>query len=260
MRRQYFDYLFLQVNAFLLNDEYLIFRNPLELYSRITKDSVYFKSIDELLAYEIEGRTIWDYISEMDDLYLPFQGRGSRGGSGNKKKFKFNHADRNKNNSKALLPAYANTRIKSKTPEGALAEFKSKHLKSDREFAYEVDSNGYVHQYVQGGRHSVGISSSGAKLARGQKTTIIHNHPNGGAFSDTDLLTFASTSRSQSVVASGKNYDYIITKHSSFKPNSFIKAVQNAEMQGSDYDSAVDSWLRKNQRRYGYTYTRNSNK
>ena len=129
---------------------------------------------------------------------------------------------------------------------------------SDHEFAYEVDADGYVHQYIEGATSSVAISAS-AKVGKGQKTMIIHNHPSGGAFSDSDLISASMQTRAKGIIASGKNHDYKFEKGGHFKANSFIKAVKTAKMKGKDYDDAVDKWLKANQKKYGYTYTRTKN-
>ena len=81
-------------------------------------------------------------------------------------------------------------------------------------------------------------------------------HPNGGAFSDADLISTAMDRQSSAIVASGKKYDYIFKKGTHFKSNSFVKAVKTATMSGKDYDTAVNNWLKKNQKKYGYKYSR----
>lgn len=121
---------------------------------------------------------------------------------------------------------------------------------STSQFYSEVDGQGYVHQYVEGNKSSVRIGS------RGRNTIILHNHPNGGDFSDADLISTAMDRQSSAIVASGKKYDYIFKKGTHFKSNSFVKAVKTATMSGKDYDTAVNNWLKKNQKKYGYKYSR----
>lgn len=88
---------------------------------------------------------------------------------------------------------------------------------------------------------------------------IIHNHPSGGAFSDSDLISVSMQTRAKGIIASGKNYDYKFEKGTHFKASSFTKAVKSAKMKGKDYDDAVDKWLKNNQSKYGYKYTRIKN-
>ncbi len=262
MRIEHFRYLFnREIDVFYLTPTIMLYKKPYSIENEETGESVDFKTLDEALEYRIGNETVKQIIERMEKPYIPplNGGRGAGSGSGNKT-FKFSHAKDTGGggNDKQLLPAQANVKIKSKTPEGALAEFKRNHLDSDHEWAYEVDSNGYVHQYVEGAAHSVGIGAS-AKVGRGQKTMIIHNHPSGGAFSDADLLSVSAQKRAGSIIASGKNYDYKFEKGTHFKAQAFSKAVKNAKMTGKDYDDAVDKWLRKNAKTYGYKYSRTKN-
>ena len=41
-----------------------------------------------------------------------------------------------------------------------------------------------------------------------------------------------------------------------FDSKSFIKGLNSAKAKTSNYDKEVDSWLRKNQKEYGYKYTK----
>ena len=183
MRIEHFRYLFKNaVAGFYLKPGIIMFRKPLEIWNENTDESVKFKTLDQALEYELDGEKVKDIILRSERLTIPELegGRGASGGGDGE--FSFNHASGGGGGAdKALLPAYANTQIKAKSLDGALAEFKKNHLLADHEFAYEVDADGYVHQYVEGKAHSVGIWS-GAKVAKGQKTMIIHNHPSGGTF------------------------------------------------------------------------------
>ena len=261
MRIEHFKYLFKNaVDGFYIKENVIMFRKPLEIWNETTNESVRFKNIDEALEYELDGEKVKDIILRSERLTIPELEGGRGAGADGNGTFKFNHAtgDGAGGNDKALLPAQANTKIKSKSLDGALAEFKRNHLLSDHEWAYEVDSNGYVHQYVEGATSSVGIYA-GAKVARGQKTMIIHNHPSGGAFSDSDLIAASMQTRAKGIIASGKNYDYKFEKGTHFKASAFTKAVKSAKMKGKDYDDAADKWLKANQKKYGYKYTRTKN-
>lgn len=256
MRIEYFRYLFNnEVNGFILKEHVWMFRNPIEIWNEVTKESVTFKTLDEALEHVIDGETVKDIILRTDELYLPEIEGGRGAGSGGGKEFQFGGAGGDEANYFPTLPAYANTKIKNKSLEGALAEFKKNHMLANREFAYEVDEQGFVHQYVKGGRHSVGTKIDG----RAKNTMIIHNHPSGGAFSDADLINTANLSRRKGIIASGKNYDYKFEKGTHFKASAFTQAVKTAKMKGTDYDDAVDKWLKKNQKKYGYKYSRSKN-
>lgn len=246
---------------FYLTDEIAITRKPIAVENFSTGESVRFKSVDEALEHKIGDLTVREMILQIDKPKTPALNGGRGAGSGSQGTFKFGHADRrgSGNNRKELPPALANTQIKAKSLEGALEEFKKKHLDSDHEWAYEVDSSGYVHQYIEGARSSVGIGAS-AKVKRGEQTMIIHNHPSGSAFSDSDLLSVSAQSRAKGIIASGKKYDYKFEKGSHFDASGFTKAVRTAKMKGKDYDDAVDKWLRKNASKFGYKYSRTKNK
>ena len=262
MTINHFQYLFKNaVTAFYLKKNVIMSRKPLEIWNEKTRQGVRFKTLDEALEYVLDGVKVRDMILQAEQLSIPELSANSSSSSNSDKKFKFSHAKDEPGNGepdKALLPAYANTQIKSKTLDGALAEFKRNHLLADHEFAYEVDSNGYVHQYIEGQAHSVGIFA-GAKVRRGEQTMLIHNHPSGGAFSDSDLISVSMQARAKGIIASGKNHDYKFEKGSHFKPLDFVKAVKNATIKGKDYDDAVDKWLKANQKKYGYKYTRTKN-
>lgn len=256
MRIEHFRYAFKRLNGFYLKPHIILFRKPLELWNEVTGESVEFKSVDDVLDYVIDGESVRAIIERTDTLNIPALNGGRGAGDGTQKSFKFGHASGDgADKSKQLLPAKANIRIKAKTPEGAMKEFREKHGSSDHEWAYEIDDNGYVHQYVEGNRSSVSIGS-GAKVGKGQKTMILHNHPSGGHFSDSDLISTAMDGRSKGIVASSTKANYIFEKGTHFKANSFIKAVKNANMKGTSYDDAVDKWLSKNSKKYGYKYTK----
>ena len=256
MRIEHFRYAFKRLNGFYLKPHIILFRKPLELWNEVTGASVEFKSVDDVLDYVIDGESVRAIIERTDTLNIPSLNGGRGAGDGTQKTFKFGHASGSGNGQdKQLLPAQANVKIKSKTLEGAMKEFRDKHGASDHEWAYEIDDNGFVHQYVEGQAHSVGIGSR-AKVGKGQKTMILHNHPSGGHFSDSDLISTAMDGRSKGIVASSTKANYIFEKGTHFKANSFIKAVKNANMKGKTYDDAVDKWLKSNAKKYGYKYTK----
>ena len=162
MRIEHFRYCFSRLNGFYLKEHLIMFRKPLELWNEQTGESNTFKTIEDALKYKIDGETIEDIILSTDTLYIP-PINGGRGSSGESKTFKFSHAkgDGRGDKSRGLLPAYANTRIKTKNIETAMRDFRKNHVDSDHEWAYEVDGQGYVHQYVEGNKSSVRIGSRG---------------------------------------------------------------------------------------------------
>ena len=228
------------VNGFNLDKDTFVFLEPLQIWNAKTDEATDFEDVDKL----------WDAIKEQlkDAKELTIALSGSTGAGGNSE-FKFGHAKGNgKDKSEQLFPAYANTRIKSKTLEGAMEEFHERFKNENKEWAYEIDNQGYVHQYVKGNATSVGITGSN------KNNMILHNHPSGGAFSDSDLIS-TSLGNERGIVASGKYGDYIFEKNGGhFKASEFVKAVKTAKMKGKDYDDAVKKWLTANQKKYGYKF------
>ena len=175
-------------------------------------------------------------------------GRGSSKVGGEEKEFKFGNASGGKGKTVRDLPARINTMvsIKNKNPEEVLKAFRKVHALADKESAVTVDENGYVTQYVHGGKSSVAIQGRKGEM-------IYHNHPSGGAFSKADLVNTA-LEPSKGIVASGKGGDYIFTKTQKFKAEAFVKAVETAKLKGKDYDDAANKWLAANAKKYGYEY------
>ena len=107
----------------------------------------------------------------------------------------------------------------------AIDKFSERTAGKGREYVITVDDQGFVRQYVTGGSTSVAISAMAGEL-------IVHNHPSGGAFSDSDLLSTAQD-RSSGIVATGKNGSYIFRKGKNFNASGFARAVKNATMMGT---------------------------
>ena len=106
---------------------------------------------------------------------------------------------------------------------------------------------------MHGQAHSVMIGS------KNKGDLVVHNHPNGGSFFDADLINTAADRRSHGVVAThdkglfGRGYR-VVTKGTHFQAEKFTRAVKTARMRGKDYDDAVDKWLSRNQKKYGYKF------
>ncbi len=257
MNFKHFFYTFRDINGVQLSEDVFLFRKPLEIWNAKTDKTVRFDNLKDVWQYEFSpGVTVGDALSKVDDFTFELTG-GHGKGSGANGTFKFGHAsDRGggkEDNAEPLHPVQANVRIKSKTPEGALKEFRERHVSSDREWMYEVDDRGYVQQYARGNATSVAPTKTVKK-----NSMIYHNHPGkkGGAFSDNDLLFVAQT-KASGIVASGREGDYILTKRGGhFKSNEFTKAVKRAKMKGKDYDDAVRKWLgdKDRQKKLGYKF------
>ena len=166
------------------------------------------------------------------------------------KKIKTNQNSRSLNvTGQKHFPVEANLRIKVKTREDAVREFRNSHVNSDHERAYAIDDQGYVHQYAEGGKDFVDIKYP-------KNGHVIHNHPDGEGehLSVDDLRVFASKEL-KSLTASSKRNDYVIERGTHFKKQEFMNALYTAKINWDDTDS-VHNWLLDNAYKYGYRYTR----
>ena len=181
------------------------------------------------------------------NFYLQiFGGRGAKG------KFKIGGRESLTGKSIAHLPVEANSQIKTKTSEALVRQFRSEHVSKKKEFAYAYDNNGNVYGYYEGGRNSVGIPKN---MLNRKGINLIHNHPSGSNFSKQDLLTFTN-SNINSLTASGKKYDYVISKTTHFREQDFRRAINDAIIQGKDYNTALHNWLISRQADSGIIYKR----
>jgi ABC-type proline/glycine betaine transport system substrate-binding protein len=71
--------------------------------------------------------------------------------------------------------------------------------------------------------------------------------------SKSDIVNFSGTKVS-GVFVVDKNKKYSLIKNNKFKATQFMKAILSSELNGKDYNSAVDKWLKNNQGVYGYKY------
>lgn len=219
-----------------------------ELYDPRTGRSRDVGGVDRLLEEKVDGRTVAEIVGD-NDYRLLVEFDGGRGSSSESSQtFKFGHADNNGDVLRAVLfPAEFNDGDKFQSFEKALDKFRERHAGSDHEYGITVDADGFVHQYIEGGSSSVAITGREGQM-------IIHNHPSDSAFSDSDLLHVSQVAGERGIVASGTSGDYIFEKGPKFDGVGFAKAVKSAQMNGKDYNDAVDKWLTKNQDRFGYKY------
>lgn len=268
MTRQQFDFEFGKkhgVNSFQLTDELTVFRRGYEIWNEVTDESIYFKNVDELLNYEIDGVKVWDLIKNKDHLYGDMVLNGGRGsGSGSTKTFQMGHAGGGNGkggNGKEHHPAEANVQIKTKTYDEALKQFSNFAKDKNIEYGYEVDSQGFIHGFVEGDSTSVSIGH------KTKGTIILHNHPlpknsTTSHFSDSDLISMARQNREKGIVATHyrgtHTVAYQVTKGGHFDATGFEKMIKKASskgIKGKTYDDAVDKMLKANAKKYGYKYT-----
>lgn len=251
-----FLHTFRQAGAARITKNYILFRKPLQIYDMRSDKTVYFKTIEEMYQYRIEtGETVSEIIKKAKPgkfwEHILNGGRGSDSDSWSGG-FDHTHGSGDEDDNNRDFPARMNGIIKAKNFDEALKQFRNKHVSDDKEHGVSVDEDGFVSEYVHGGSVSVGIAGR-----KGE--TILHNHPGhsqgrGGNFSDTDLLSTA-TGPERGIVAVAPEGNYIFRKGQHFKADKFTKAVKTATIRGKDYDDAAGKWLKRNQKKYGYTYS-----
>ena len=189
---------FRQLNGVAMEDSWVLFRRPLQLYNLETEETISFKDLDEALSYELDGVTLEKRISEWTSI--SFKRDGGRGSGSGMSTFSFGHASGGGGGSgKPDLPARMNTRIGiNRTPEDTLRAFREAHVNDGYESGIAVDEQGFVTRYVHGTATSVGIYG-------GKGEMVYHNHPGkfGGNFSDSDLIS-TSMSAEKGIVASAR--------------------------------------------------------
>lgn len=240
-----------------ITDRYLAFRRKHGkwcLWDAQENTETILDSVDTLLHYRIDGASVSDILDTKDDFAIALDGGRGASGSGGKV-FKFSSAsDGKRPYTKKDFPARINVATKTKNVESAIKTFMAKAAEHpNREHGITLDSMGFASQYVHGQAHSVAISS------KNKGDLVVHNHPSGGAFSDADLIATAQDRRSRGVVATydrgmfGRGYR-VVTKGTHFNAEGFTRAVKGARMRGKSYDDAVDKWLSRNQKKYGYKF------
>ncbi len=233
---------------FVVLGDRLFFARDMELFDG--EDTVTFDGWDDAFSYEEDGFSFADEVASIgENVIVPFNGgNGSSSGSASMQEFKFNHASGGSSDDHGTVrfPAEFNDGEKAQSLTKTLDKFRAKYANADHEYGITVDEQGFVHKYHEGGSTSVAISGT-----KGQ--TIIHNHPSGGNFSDSDLLHTAQGPE-KGIIASGSKGDYIFEKGAHFKAKQFARAIKRARPKGKDYDDATHRWLTANAEKYGYKY------
>lgn len=251
MRIDSFKHKMVDFNFCILSDDVLFHklkRGQWEVYD--DGESTRYNSLEDAVNHRCKsGDTIGQLIDKLEDIIFRLDGgRGANGGQ------LFTWSDAGGGNSIVNnvtdLPVRMNNAIKVKTRDNAIAEFRRLHGNSDIEHAIAIDSNGFVNSYTHGGKSTVipGRTNKG--------DWIIHNHPNNSSFSGADMLTMAGT-HVNGVVATYNGGYRVVSKGEHFNAVGFTRAVQNAQkkgVRGKDFDSAIDNFLRRNQRKYGYKF------
>lgn len=232
----------------------LVIYNDFELYNYETGESKLYNSLDELVNDNPDVKAI---IEEAEDFYFGWNG-GRGAGSSGEMGGGFGHAGGGGGataggGSEKLYNAELNIgNAKGASVDQVIDKFKAKYGDADHEYGAVVDKDGYVVQHMSGGKHSVSFFDTE------KGGTMIHNHPSGSNFSDTDLHSFAN-SQLKSIVATSSSKTtkgtYQITKNKNFKAKEFDKAISKAKWPTHmDYNTGASWWLKNNAKTYGYTF------
>lgn len=211
-------------------------------------ESTTYKRLEQLAEAVVNGKTVMQHINELQKLQVrPLSSKGDR--PTGPQRSAFNNAG-GKGTSNPDFPSRFNTGDRFQTEEKIAANFVAEHVNSGIEHAITVDERGYVTQYVHGDKTSVGISARKGEM-------LYHNHPgaHGGSFSDSDLLVTA-TDQSRGIVAVAREGTYTFVKGRKFDAAGFYAAVKKAQVPANlDYDAGVAYWMKKNAKKYDFTYT-----
>ena len=239
-------------NAIRITKDLVIY-NDFELYNYSTEESKCYNSLDELVNENPDVKAI---IEQAEDFHFGWNG-GRGASSSGEMGGGFGHAGGggggDANSNEKLYNAELNMgNARGTSVERVIDKFKEKYSNADHEYGAVVTEDGYVVQHMSGGKHSVSFFDTE------KNGTMIHNHPSGSNFSDTDLHSFAN-SQLKSVVATSSNKTtkgtYQITKTNKFKAKEFDKAISKAKWPAHmDYNTGASWWLKKNAKTYGYTF------
>ena len=236
----------LKTNAAIQISPTAMIFDDFELWNPKTDKSTQYDSLEALLK---DNPEVADKIEAARAFYVELRGGRGADAGGMGGGFSFG---RNPSQSRTLQNANLNFNTAQRNSlEDVIERFKGKYGTSDREYGASIDEEGFVHRLAIGQRGAVQVEPLAGQ-------TIVHNHPNGSAFSGQDLLTVASTGARGVVALSSSSTtkgDYYFRKTSKFRAKDFIKAIRKAQWpKNLNYNEGVDWWLRKNQQTYGYTY------
>lgn len=134
--------------------------------------------------------------------------------------------------------------------------FEREHANSDTEHLIAYDDNGFVSTYTHGGKGAVGF-----RKEQVEGKHVIHNHPNGGNFSKTDLKNLSTTGEKSITATTPNGIRYTAEKTNKFDAKGWSKALDRATAKFEvntleDYNQALHGWLTENAPKYGVKYTR----
>ena len=246
MQRNDFKTELQKVNGYQL--ENLVIWNNYHVYDMKMDETHDYQSFEEMMDFMCGDKTLGELIDEMEKMEIKLNGGGGKGYGKNL----FSDSPKGKDRTRYDYPARMNRLYdgNKQSFENTLKNFQDAHIKSKIEHAVMVDDNGYVSIYKHGNSGSVSWYAS--ELTG----MVIHNHPSDGwgNFSKADMVTTATT-KATGIVATGGKGTFILKKTAKADNEGFVKAINKARSTDSNYDRAVDRWLKKNAKKYGYVYS-----
>lgn len=255
---------FKRLNGVFFEGDWVLFRNPLQLYNLKTEETINFDCLEDALNYRLNGKTLEKQVASWEAIIFPVEhgGRGSGSGLGFSGKWPSAGGGNSPDKSSSDLPARMNTKIGvNRTYNDMLKAFIDAHGSAAEEHGVVVDAYGFATKYRHGNAGSIsGLTGNGTEIA-------IHNHPKDGwpTFSKEDIINTAMGTRRGIVAVStttGRSADtakyagtYTFEKGTHFNASGLVKAINNANLSGKDYNDAVNKWLKANQKKYGYKYS-----
>lgn len=236
--------------------------NDWELYNYNTTKTINLETFEKALEHKIDDKTIKELIEAEENDFM-MQKSGGRGQSFTEGQtlFRDNRGGRS-GQAKQLPPAYINaiTGSKNKSIENTAKEFARRMDSGFIEYGANLDEFGFANTYTQGNETSTFVDMK-------VKGYSLHNHPTKNKqgkkvgwnnYSKRDLVSDATDRKVKGgiVTSNGDKKVRIWTKNQNFKSKEFVKALDTAKSKTTNYDKAVDEWMRskKNQRKYGFKF------
>ena len=216
-------------------------------------ESTAFKRLEELAETVIDGKLVREHIIELKKVIdSPIRAKGDRPQGPQRTAFDHARGGGGWGATKNDFPSRFNTGDRFQTEEKMASKFTALHANSREEHAITIDERGTVTQYNHGDKTSVGIIGRKGEM-------VYHNHPGGydgmgHSFSDSDLLLTAKD-QSRGIIAVAPEGTYSFVKGKKFDAAGFYSAVKNAKVPANlDYDAGVAHWMKKNAKKYDFTY------
>lgn len=217
-------------------------------------ESTPYKKFEQLIEVVVNGKAVGQHIAEMKKVVdNPLTVKPERPSGPQRSAFDHARGGGGWGATTSDFPSRFNTGDKAQTEEKMASKFAAMHANSKEEHAITIDERGYVTQYNHGDKTSVGIMGRKGEM-------VYHNHPGGGdgkghSFSDSDLLMTAKD-QSRGIIAVAPEGTYSFVKGRKFDAAGFYNAVKNAKVPSNlDYDAGVAHWMKKNAKKYDFTYT-----